>query len=197
MLLREVAGDDQHGFRGVEIFEGGKLAGLAAQRVDQRNNVAGAVVIDAVGAQRRAGELLQQIVLFVGRTRGADDTEIGPGEGLELFGYQLERTAPTGRFELAGFVADERRLQPFGVLREVERVTALDAEELAVDAALVAVVAADDLVVADAEGGFAAVRASPRGASCSGRCPRSANRPGRCRYSCRTRHIRDGRRARG
>jgi hypothetical protein len=34
MLPGEVAGDDQHGFRGVEILEGGELAGLAAQRVE-------------------------------------------------------------------------------------------------------------------------------------------------------------------
>ena len=42
---------------------------------------------------------------------------------------------------------------------EIESVAALDAEELAVDAGAVAIVAADDLVVAHAERGLAAVRA--------------------------------------
>ena len=43
------------------------------------------------------------------------------------------------------------------MLDEVEGVAALDAEELAVDAGLVAIVAANDFFIADAQGGSAAV----------------------------------------
>src|SRR5437016_3754401 len=42
---------------------------------------------------------------------------------------------------------------------EVECVAALDAQEFAIDTGVVAVVAADDLVVAHAQGGFASIRA--------------------------------------
>ena len=45
------------------------------------------------------------------------------------------------------------------MFREIERVTALDAEEFAVDSGTVAIVAANDLVVANAQRGTASVRA--------------------------------------
>src|SRR5690242_12215965 len=44
-------------------------------------------------------------------------------------------------------------------MREIEGVAALDAKEFAVDSGMVAIVAADNMVVADAQSGFAAVRA--------------------------------------
>ena len=55
--------------------------------------------------------------------------------------------------------AQHGRLQTLRVLHEIETVAALDAQELAVDAAAVAIVAADDLVVADAQRGAAAIGA--------------------------------------
>src|SRR5262249_5860730 len=77
---------------------------------------------------------------------------------LEAGRHHRQRLGPADLFELA-VLAHQRREQSLGMLVEVERVAALDAEELAVDARPVAVVAADDLVVAGAERGLAAVGA--------------------------------------
>ena len=77
---------------------------------------------------------------------------------VELFGDGRQRLGPGDLFQLA-VLADQRRLQALGVVVEIEGVAALDAEELAVDAGVVAVVAADDLVVARAESRLAAIAA--------------------------------------
>src|SRR5262249_23454813 len=53
----------------------------------------------------------------------------------------------------------QRRLQPFRMVMEIERVAALDAQEFAVDNGLIAIIGANDFVVADAERGLAAIRA--------------------------------------
>src|SRR6185436_3349944 len=45
------------------------------------------------------------------------------------------------------------------MVRKIERVTAFDAQEFTVDTGLVAVIGANNLVVADAESGLAAIRA--------------------------------------
>ncbi len=72
-------------------------------------------------------------------------------------------TLPGDGLELAVGLAEERLGDAVFVVGEVEGVTALVAEEVAVDAGLVAVVAADDLAAvggaANAEGGLAAVAA--------------------------------------
>ncbi len=74
-----------------------------------------------------------------------------------------QRLLPTDFGEFAVWLADERLGQAVGVVGKVEGVAALDAQEVAVDAALVAVVAAENLraVVdaAHAQGGFASVTA--------------------------------------
>ena len=49
---------------------------LAAQRIEQRHHIAGAVVIDVVRAQHLPRELLQIEILFVGGVVGADDAEL-------------------------------------------------------------------------------------------------------------------------
>ena len=85
------------------------------------------------------------------------------------------------------------------MLHEIERVTSLHAQELAVDPAAVAIVAANDLVVADAEcraASIGAVRArwfrrapSPTAASDSDRSRWSARPPDKYRCRLRTRRI--------
>src|SRR3989442_1667490 len=59
----------------------------------------------------------------------------------------------------AGLKSQQRGLETFRMIDEVKPVAALDAQELPVDAAAVAVVAADYLVVADAQCRPAAVGA--------------------------------------
>ncbi len=56
-------------------------------------------------------------------------------------------------------LANHGRLQALGAVHEIRRVPAFDAQKLAVDARLVAIVAADDFVVANAQRGLAAIGA--------------------------------------
>ena len=82
---------------------------------------------------------------------------------LELAGGKAERVLPGGGLELACGVADERLGEALGAFDKVETEAALGAEEVAVDAALVAVVGADDfgavVGLAHAERDLAAVGA--------------------------------------
>ena len=105
------------------------------------------MVVDVVGADDRAGELLEEVVFLVGGAVGADDCD---GVGAALLAEVAEARAGEGEGfvpgdgrELAVF-ADERRGEALDVVGEVEGVAALVAEEVAVHAGLVAVVAAHD-----------------------------------------------------
>ena len=106
-------------------------------------------MVDVVGLQHRPRKLLQQVVLFVGGLVGADDADrraaLAVANLLELAGGQTQRVLPGGRLQLALRVAHQRLGQPLGAFDKVEAETALGAEKVAVDAALVAVVGADNL----------------------------------------------------
>src|ERR1700683_607769 len=117
-------------------------------------------MVDVVRAQHAAREFLEIVVLFVGGVVGADDAELAAARlhFLKLAGEGLERLGPRDRFEFA-VNAQERRLQAVRVTGKVETVAPLDTKKLAIDAGAVAIVAADDLVVADAQRGLAAVGA--------------------------------------
>ena len=90
-----------------------------------------------------------------------------------------QRVFPAGGFELA-VAAHQRLVDAFGMSREIEAEAALDAEKIAVEAGDVAIIGAQNFVVAHAERGLAAVRAvradgrrrtsSPTGASGSDTC---------------------------
>ncbi len=80
LLDREIGADDQEGLALVEILRGGELTGCAAERVDERDDVARAVVIDVVGAEALARELLQIEILFVRGVVRADDAELADRE---------------------------------------------------------------------------------------------------------------------
>src|SRR5258708_39728583 len=117
-------------------------------------------MLDVIGAKNQPRELRRVIIFFVGGVVGPDYADL-PAAILDLLepaSHQFQRLAPGGLFELPVF-ADQRRLQPLGMMREVECVASLDAQELAVDARPVAVVAANDLVITNAQRGLAAVRA--------------------------------------
>src|SRR5271167_4048863 len=70
----------------------------------------------------------------------------------------FQRVFPACRLELA-VAAHQRLAHAFGIAGEVETEAALAAEEFAVHAGLIAIIGAQDFVVAHAEGGLAAVRA--------------------------------------
>jgi hypothetical protein len=63
---------------------------------------------------------------------------------LQFAAGNAKRVLPRGGFELAGGVAHQRLRQAVGALDEIETEAALGAEEIAIDAALVAIVGADD-----------------------------------------------------
>ena len=133
----------------------------------KRGVVRGAVVVDVVGAQHRAGEFLQQVVFFVGGAIGAENTDglaaLAIADFAQLAAGVRQGLLPTDFRKFTVGLAHERLGQAVGVVGEVERVAALDAQEVAVDAALVAVVAAENLRpavdAAHPQGGLASVTA--------------------------------------
>ncbi len=76
-------------------------------------------VIDVVGADHRAAQLLDEIVLLVGTLGRAEEGQrIGPAlphDLGELVSDQVEGFIPGGLDELA-VLADQRRREPLGVL---------------------------------------------------------------------------------
>src|SRR5262249_44476806 len=75
---------------------------------------------------------------------------------LELVRDNFDRLGPGDRFKLVA-IAEHRRLQAIRMIDEIECIAALHAEKLAVDPAAIAIVATDDLSVADTERGAAAI----------------------------------------
>ncbi len=75
----------------------------------------------------------------------ADVRALAVANFFELRGRDAEGMFPGGRLELASRIADQRLGEALGILDEVEAEAALGAEEIAVDAALVAIVGAHDL----------------------------------------------------
>ena len=75
MLLRKIAADDQHRFRGVQIVGRRQRVVPAGERIEERRQIAGAVMIDVLGAQPLPRELRQEEILFVGGVVRADDAE--------------------------------------------------------------------------------------------------------------------------
>src|ERR1700674_4151127 len=72
--------------------------------------------------------------------------------------YFFERIFPGGRFELA--VATHQRLaHAFGIVGEIETEAPLAAEEFTIYAGRIAIIGAQDFVVAHAQRGLAAIRA--------------------------------------
>ncbi len=160
MLLRQVAPHDEDRFALVQVGAGGQRVRPSIQRVQQRRNVAGPMMIDVVGPQHLARETLQVEIFFVAGVVGADHAELGPRcvRLLELLRHRRQRFRPGNRLQLA-VLAHQRRLQTLAAVHEIEGIAALDTQELAVDARPVPVVAAYDLAVADPQRGLAAVGA--------------------------------------
>ena len=104
----------------------------------------------------------EEKILFVGGVVRADDAELAALAFLtsaNLPADDLERLRPGNRLEAVARRAASGDCRRSGCSDEIESVAALDAQELAVDAAAVAIVAANDLVVAHAQRGAAAIGA--------------------------------------
>src|SRR5580765_7113668 len=90
----------------------------------------------------------------------AEPTELRAARSgfTELSGDDFESLRPRNWLE-AFRGLHHGRLQTLGMLGEVERVTALHTQEFVVDPAAVAIIPANDLVVADAQRGLATIGA--------------------------------------
>src|SRR5579871_5466760 len=124
------------------------------------------MVINIVGAQHGAGELLQEVILFVGGAIGADYANglaaFAVANFSQAFANIINGFFPGSRRKLA-IPADEGAAKPVFVVEKVKGVASLDAEEIAVDPVLIAIIAADDIHsrigTANPQGGLATVTA--------------------------------------
>src|SRR5579863_5249393 len=118
------------------------------------------MVSDVAGREYLARELLQIVVFFVA---GVIRTDHGKLAIARLYLFQLargrrQRVRPRYRLQPT-LLTNHRRLQAFRTVHEIAGVPPLDAQEFAVEARAVAIVAADDFVIANAQRGLAAVGA--------------------------------------
>ncbi len=118
------------------------------------------MMVQVLCSESLTREFRQEEILLVGGVVGTDDAELAVAlvDLLKLRGDGGERLRPGNRLQLA-IDAQQRRLQTVGMIEEIEGIAAFDAEKLAVDAGAVAIVAANDLVVARADRSLAAVGA--------------------------------------
>ena len=141
------------------------------------------MVIEIIGPQHGASKAAQQIIFFVGRAIGSDH---GDGRRAVLLHHVFE--AGDGQFQclfpgacfLLAVLADERRGQPLFMIDKVPAKAALDAKKFAIEARVIPIVGANDLIVADRQRRLASIARSgcrwcqcisvPRGGSCNDRC---------------------------
>ena len=154
LLLRNVRAHNQHGLRVVAVIHVAQRRRLAAQRVQQSNDVARPVMVDIVGLQRRPRKLLQQERFFIRDARRTNNASLPAG--LELLNNRLQRPRPAHFFQLP-VNPHQRRLQPFRMMVEVESVAALHAQELAVQTGAVPVIPANNFVIPNTQRRLAAI----------------------------------------
>ena len=75
MLLGRIVADQQDRRRVEHVAHRGRGVWLAGQRRSESREVGGAMMVDVVGAQHQARELLQQVILFVAGAVGADHAD--------------------------------------------------------------------------------------------------------------------------
>src|SRR5438034_8121697 len=166
MLLSRVVAYQQHCRRIKYVAHARSRLGLSRQSCGKSGEVGGAMMVDIIGLQNDTRELLQQITFFVGSSVRAHDADglsaLMVASISEAFSDQLESFFPCGWSE-AAILANERLSDAIIVMREIECVAALDAKEIAVDTALVAIISAHDLHTGigttDAQSSFASITA--------------------------------------
>ena len=140
--------------------------GFGAKRGEQAGVIGGAVMIDVVGAERGAREAAEQIIFFVGGVIRADHADGGSAVSSRTC-FRRRATSSSASSQVTGSSLPLRRTSGWrmrsGLRGEIEAEAAFAAEKFAVDAGLIAIIGAKDFVVADAEGGLAAIRAMGAG----------------------------------
>ena len=119
-------------------------------------------MIDVVRADGRARDSPQQVILFVRGAVRADEADRIRAGGLVHFGETPgnfgQGIFPAGGHELA-VAAHERQLQALRMLREIKSEAAFDAQKILVESGEIAIVGAQNFIVAHAQRGLAAIRA--------------------------------------
>src|SRR6266542_4149927 len=112
-------------------------------------------MVDIVRPDYLPREFLQVVIFLVRCMVRADDPELSASLlcAAELHRDRVQCSRPGDRIELA-VNSHQRRLQAVGVIVKIESIAALDAQKLAVDPRAVAIVPADDTVVADSKRGL-------------------------------------------
>jgi hypothetical protein len=162
-LLRGIVADEQDRVRFIQIVHArARRAGFRAERRDQAHVVRAPVMIDVVRADRRARNAPEQIVLFIRRAVRADEADRVRAVGLvhlgEAPGNLGQRVFPAGGHKLS-VAAHQRKPETLGMLRVVEAEAALGAQKIPIYTGEVAIIGAQNFVVAHAERRLAAVRA--------------------------------------
>ena len=107
-----------------------EASGFAVERGGKGGIVGGAVVVDIVGGEDGAGELLEEIGFFVGGPVRADDADgraaFGVANLAQPLAGEVHGLVPADGFQLAVGFADERLGEAVFAIGEVECVTALD-----------------------------------------------------------------------
>src|SRR5581483_7799671 len=100
MLLSGIVADHEYRLGRADVAHAGRTTSCAGKRSDEAGIIGGAVMIDVVGAEHAARELLQQIVLFVS---GASRSDYPGGSTgfLEFLGNQIDGCFPGRLFQLA------------------------------------------------------------------------------------------------
>ena len=137
-LICGIAAYKEDGWGGLGIAQGGGAAFGSGEGLGEGYVVCCAMVVDVVGAEDRAGELLEEVGLFVGDAVGADDADALAAaliaEFAERFADVVKGLLPGDGLEFAVRLANEGLGDAVGVVGEVEGVAAFVAEEVAVDA---------------------------------------------------------------
>ena len=111
MLFGRIVANQQNRRRVVHVAHGRRALGLADNRGSESREVGRAVVVNVVGLEHHAGELLQEIALLVRGAVGAENSDrrsaLAVANGGELFADQLERFFP-GRRRQSPVLANER-----------------------------------------------------------------------------------------
>ena len=177
ILLRDVVADEQHRGRVVDVrHRRERIFRVRPESGGEAGVIGRAVMVDVVGAERDAREAVQQVVFFVGGVIRSDHGDRGRAvQGVSLPDAPrdfFESVFPARRFKRA-VAADERLADALGIRGEIEAEASLGAEELAVRAGVIAIVGAQNFVVANAERGLAAIRAVGAGLADVGHFPRA------------------------
>ena len=113
MLVRRIAADQQNCRRTGDVAQACGVALMSGQGSRKCDVVRRALVIDVVGLEHGASELLQQVIFFVGGVIRSDDTDgiatFAVSNLLEFRGGYSKRLFPACRFKFALCVTHERR----------------------------------------------------------------------------------------